>query len=96
MNPYRRRPLGRFFVSETMLVQADAMTARAIFDGLIIRDATHAFDKMGTYYLAEGDQFDEMPEGTLAPMYDVKIQPDGSVTFVREDEDNANSHPPGI
>ena len=76
--------MGRFFVGEQTLFK-DQDAARKIFDGLVIIDATHRYDRMGTEYMAIGDVFDEKPEGEEAPVYDVSFDQEGRRQFTRLD-----------
>jgi len=81
------RCMGRFFVGEKFLMN-DQHGAARIFQGMVVLQADHRYDRMGTEYLATGEMFDEIPEGEMAPLYDVVVdEADGSVQFLRERED---------
>ncbi len=78
------RNMGRFFVSEMILMNDAHMGAR-IFAGLVVLDCRHRYDKIGTEYLATGEMFDAIPEGEEAPWYEVLLDDaKGTVQFVRE------------
>ena len=75
--------MGWFRVTREVLV-SDPRHAREIFRDLIIHDMHRHFDYgQSTMYLAEGDQFDEVPEGEEAPRYELEISEAGAVTFQR-------------
>lgn len=77
------RRMGWFRVTREDLMN-DAMVAREIFNGLIIRDLHRHFDYgQCTMYLGEGEVFDEVAEGDEAPRYDVEITEAGAITFRR-------------
>ena len=60
------------------------MVAREVFRDLIIHDLHRHFDYgQSTMYLAEGDQFDEVPEGEEAPRYELEISEAGAINFRR-------------
>lgn len=73
--------LGRFFIGRKQLMRLDIDT-RAIFKGLIVLEATTMWDRDGIKYLAEGKQFDDVPEGEMAPFYDCDIHGSG-VTWTK-------------
>ena len=83
------RKYGWFRVPERILIE-DEFVAKEIFNGLIIHDCNRRFDWMGTEYLAEGDVFDEVPEGCEAPWYELRV--DGTqIQFVRQKDACTNS-----
>lgn len=73
-----RTKLGRFFISETLLrrgIDGDQeMQARthAIFQKFIPIEAKFHWDRRATEYLGYSNEFDDVPQGEVAPTYDVE------------------------
>lgn len=84
------RNIGRFFVGDKILMNDQHMGAR-IFEGMVVLHADYRYDRMGTEYMATCEQFDEVPEGVVAPLYEVVLdEAKGTVQFVREQDANTN------
>lgn len=79
----RHSKMGRFTVPKHMLM-LDEFRARKIFDGLVILQADYRLDLQATEYLALGDRFDEVPEGTMAPLYAITFDEQENVRFERQ------------
>lgn len=75
-----KQRLGRFHVSRHLIEQCiqgsdDNLAAwNSVFGQLIVIEAVHRWDCGGRIeYLAHCRQFDELPEGAEAPVYQVEI-----------------------
>lgn len=73
----RLRRIGRFQISdEAIMEMRNFDELRRVFHGLVIVETCHTFNSYAhTEYIAIGDVFEEIPEGMMAPLYSVEIDP---------------------
>ncbi|MBK6322361.1 hypothetical protein [Candidatus Aalborgicola defluviihabitans] len=71
------RRIGRFAMSR-QLVERDPETARAVMGRVIVVRCEMMYMYNTLEYMALSPDFDEVPEGMIAPEYDVHISDSGS------------------
>ena len=77
------RRIGRFAMS-AQLVKRDPETARAVMGRCIVVRCEMMFEHDTLEYIALSPDFDEVPQGNIAPEYDVIISDGGkSIEFKR-------------
>lgn len=80
-----RSKLGRFFISEPLLrrgIDGDhefAARIHAIFQKFIPIEARFHWDRQATEYLGYCEEFEDVPQGEVAPTYDVETSKAESV-----------------
>lgn len=85
MSEVKENRVGRFFISEPMLRDNPAMV-RSVMARCVIVRCEMIYDRRAFEYYAYSPDYDEMPENTCAPQYDVTIDTSETphkVTFTR-------------
>lgn len=83
--------IGRFGISLT-LAEREQELARAIMGKCIIVRCEMMYETNRLEYVAISDEFDEVPQGAMAPEYEVHISEGGArIEFVRVDKKVAGS-----
>ena len=67
-----RKRRGRFRASCILLETLDVDKVHALFDRMIILEATRSWDQDCVEYLAWSDLFDVCGEGEMAPLYEIE------------------------
>jgi hypothetical protein len=64
--------IGKFELNEDLVVHNPEL-AKPVFAKCVIVDCVRRFDTQKFEYMALSDEFDDVPEGAMAPWYDWKI-----------------------
>lgn len=72
----RCRRLGRFFVHDRFLVDLEPGEVPPVFQGMVVLRAESSWIRPGIDYLAMHPQFDEVPEGSIVPVYEAVFDAD--------------------